>query len=169
MVRLVNYDPEDSDSYSPQRLRLNSQTPSTLHLPTMPSPKSPKTTIKKPAAARKHAVRNPPPPPPVTPSTPSTPVNANLTALSYPPPRPVTPSLALGSFDSAGLVSSPGPSPVPIRASPAVELSPADRRAVILALQEQADWGLIAERCGLSVDKVMQWWMKATSDIVRRP
>jgi len=39
---------------------------------------------------------------------------------------------------------------------------------IILAIQEQVDWAAVAAKSGLSVDKVMNWWMKASVEIARR-
>jgi len=154
-MNLVNYDPEDSDpAHTRRRLTISAQTSSsTVQAPPIRSPKSPT----KPAAARKQGVRNPH-------------ASSSLPPTSAsPPPRPVTPTLALGAFDSSGLImASPILPSTPTLPSPASELLPAERNMIILAIQEQVDWADVAAKSGLSVDKAMKWWMKASAEIARR-
>jgi len=77
--------------------------------------------------------------------------------------------LAIGAFDSTGLiVASPLLPLTPARPSTAPELLPAERNMIILAIQEQVDWAAVAAQSGLTVDKVMNWWMKASAEIARR-
>jgi hypothetical protein len=150
MLNLVNYDPEDTDTHSPvpRNLRAQTQDSSTHQSPQTRSPKSPR----KPMAARKHASRNPYPLSTLAPST-------------SPPPRPVTPAMAIGAYDSAP-ISSTGFPLDPLQPSPTSDLSPAERKMVMLAIQERVDWNDLAAKCKLSADKVSQWWMRASSDIV---
>ena len=48
------------------------------------------------------------------------------------------------------------------------DLSFAEKNSVIVALQRQVDWNVVAEESGVDVDKAMKWWMKVSSGLVRR-
>jgi hypothetical protein len=39
---------------------------------------------------------------------------------------------------------------------------------VVMAVQNQIDWNLVSMNSGVGVDKVMKWWMKASSEMVKR-
>lgn len=48
------------------------------------------------------------------------------------------------------------------------ELSFTERNLVIMAIQEQTDWTAIMATTGIPVEKLLRWWMKASSEIVKR-
>jgi hypothetical protein len=47
------------------------------------------------------------------------------------------------------------------------ELSFAEQNSMIMAIQEQVDWNVVATASGVGVDRVMKWWMKASSEMIR--
>lgn len=48
------------------------------------------------------------------------------------------------------------------------ELSFAEKNSIILAMQRQMDWNAVAEESGVDVDRAMKWWMRVSSELVRR-
>ena len=79
------------------------------------------------------------------------------------PSRMVTPPLAMAESSSAHYLP-----PVPSNQIRPSEISFTERNLVIMAIQEQVDWNTVATASGVGVDKVMKWWMKASSELVRR-
>jgi hypothetical protein len=74
--------------------------------------------------------------------------------------------MALGDFereDNSSRLPSDGVGPV----SQSAELSRMERNLVIMAIQQQIDWNEVTNISGVSSDKVMKWWLKATSEMVR--
>jgi hypothetical protein len=84
--------------------------------------------------------------------------------------RSSTPTLAIGNDDiniyspiSTGISQS-----TPFARDFGLELTFAERNLVVMAVQNQIDWNLVSMNSGVGVDKVMKWWMKASSEMVKR-
>jgi hypothetical protein len=82
--------------------------------------------------------------------------------------RLVTPPMALS--DSEPEITN---SNLPENASTTVilddssDLSRRERNLVIMSIQQQIDWNEVTNISGVSSDKVMKWWLKASSEMVR--
>ena len=177
-ANLRNYDPEDSDHNSISNGSL------TLHKKLTSSPKKPTVTSKRHSspdtiAIESSTVRSPVPPKRKKQTNTASPAeNITPRVQSYPPQATagdVTPPLAMG--DLIEPVYSPQ---MPAR-SPALrlnvgkeagsedsELSISERRLVMMAIQETVDWNAVAMESGVDADKVRKWWLKASTDLVRR-
>lgn len=86
------------------------------------------------------------------------------------PKRSTTPTLALGKEDVENLYSpiSTGRSLSTPFVDPGSELSLAQRNSVMMAIQQQLDWNVISLNSGVSVDRVLKWWMRASAEMIRR-
>lgn len=86
------------------------------------------------------------------------------------PERSTTPTLALGKEDIENLYSpiSTGRSLSTPFVDPSSELSLAQRNSAMMAIQQQVDWNVISLNSGVPVDRVLKWWMRASSEMVRR-
>ena len=154
---LMNYDPEDSiESPSPLVVAINTSpnlaiiNPSLTKSSTPSIQKPPKKTLTRSIRRNTETISpriqsNP------TPNTPSI------------PPRMVTPPLAMAELFSAHSIPS-----VSLDRIPSSEISFTERNLVIMAIQEQVDWNAVAIASGVGIDKVMKWWLRATSELVRR-
>jgi len=125
-----------------------------------PSPSNEKPQSKRKRGARSHPRTSSQPD---TPQLHSTATTGHIQPQSV-PLRTVTPPLAMGeSYPNKN--HSSRVSPDQIRSS---ELSFTERNLVIMAIQEQTDWNAVADASGVGVDKLMKWWMRASSEIARR-
>jgi hypothetical protein len=153
---LVNYDSEDvvqsplsvtSLNMSPKLAVTNL---SLTKSPTPSTPKMPKTKSTRPRPRNIQTISS-------RHHTNPTPTTERI------PSRMVTPPLAMAEPSSADYL--PPASPDQIRSS---EISFTERNLVIMAIQEQVDWNAVATASGVGVDRAMKWWMKASSELVRR-
>lgn len=152
----MNYDPEDIDQ-SPRATTLYSSPERSI----MDSPHT-----KSPLQAKqKSSVRSRWTPQAVSPR-----VSPKSTLNSGPTPsashRAVTPPLAMAESNSNRPYS-----PISLdqmRPPSTSELSFTERSLVITAVQEQVDWAAIARTSGVGVEKLMKWWVRASSDLIKR-
>ena len=153
---LVNYDPEDTVQSPPNITALNTSpklsvtNPSLKSSPTLSTQKSPKKKSTRPRRRNTQTI------------SPRLDTNPTPDTQSI-PSRMVTPPLAMDQPSSAHYL--PPVSSDQIRPS---EISFTERNLVIMAIQEQVDWNAVATASGVGIDKVMKWWMKASSELVRR-
>jgi hypothetical protein len=42
------------------------------------------------------------------------------------------------------------------------------RQMAIMAIQEQIDWEGVERASGVPVEKLLRWWMKVSSEVVKR-
>ena len=139
---LLNYDPEDVQK-SPQMTSMLS------------SPKrrslGPLSTVSSPQSSRKRGSR--PLDSPSRSRSPSSQVHSRTARQprqkQSTPSRTVTPPLAMPEASSTS------------------HLSFTEQNSMIMAIQEQVDWNVVATASGVGVDRVMKWWMKARSEIIR--
>jgi hypothetical protein len=150
---LVNYDPEDIVQ-SPSTITAPDTSPK-LAVTNKSLTKSPTPSTKKPP--KKKSTR----PRPQNIQIISPPLHTNPTPNTS--SRMVTPPLAMAETSPAPYL--PPVSPDQIRPS---EISFTERNLVIMAIQEQVDWNAVATASGVGIDKAMKWWMKASSELVRR-
>lgn len=138
---LLNYDPEDMQQ-SPHILSSPKQTTIPPSLPNPP----PQSRHKRPKRHRQ----------PTSPHIhPQSPPSRTLT---------LTPPLAMPAEPSSSPISQTNQIRPP---SPEI-ISFTERNLVIMEIQEQVDWTVVAANSGVEIDRVMKWWMRASSDIVRR-
>ena len=81
--------------------------------------------------------------------------------------RSATPPLAMDkpSFDHPYAPTSSYEEP--LMAGPA-DLSFAEKNSIIVGIQRQIDWNAVAAESGVDVDIAMKWWMRVSSELVRR-
>jgi hypothetical protein len=156
---LSNYDREDVEMRGiitvdsspeptlPSLPRRNTQTPATTQGTKSTSPR----TRHRPAKPRVNVRPTPYAAPAVATST-----------LS----RPTTPPLAMIDTYQDHLFS-PVSSHTSFTTVPS-ELTFSQRQMAIMAIQEQIDWGSIEGASGVPVEKLLRWWMKASSEMVKR-
>lgn len=149
----MNYDAEDDD---PQSITLAPISPKAaspkLDRPQKQSSRSPRPGRTRPSTINVERVTTPP------------------LAKEDVPERSTTPTLALGENDIENLystISSHRSLSTPF-VDTGSELSLAQRNLVMMAVQEQLDWNIISLNSGVPVDRVMKWWMRASTEMVRR-
>jgi hypothetical protein len=149
----VNYDAEDDD---PQSITLAPISPKATNprtsRPQNPSTRSPHPRRTRPSPIDVQGVKTPP------------------LAKEDVPERSTTPTLALGENDIENLYSpiSTGRSLSTPFVDTGSELPLAQRNLVMLAVQEHLDWNAISLNSGVPVDRVLRWWMRASTEMVRR-
>ena len=150
---LVNYDPDDTES--PTKLTTFNSTPEQMSVELSASvPAS--TTISKPL--RRRSLQ----------TSPRLRTKFTHNPRTSAPPRQGTPPLALESYYEPPFTSPPAAfhsSSVPL---PSPELSIPQRNLIVMAMQQQIDWGAVAAAAGVTEDKVMKWWLKASPELIRR-
>lgn len=157
---LLNYDREDDE---PQMM---SPTSSPLFVSTSPrvsrsqsSPSNKQSAHKGLPPTRKRGPK----------ATPSKTANRLETRPGTPPlaTRSATPLLAMDkpSFDHPYAPTSSYEEP--LMAGPA-DLSFAEKNSIIVGMQRQIDWNAVAAESGVDVDRAMKWWMRVSSELVRR-
>jgi len=72
-----------------------------------------------------------------------------------------TPPLAMADIPESPL------SPLTQRVQ-ASDLSFPQRNTIVMAIQHQVKWDVIAEDVGIDVNKVIQWWIRASADMARQ-
>lgn len=150
---LVNYDLDDTER--PTRLATFNSTPEKMSIePSASIPAS--ATISKPHRRR--------------PLQTSPRLHTKLThnPRTSAPPRQGTPPLALESHDEPPFTTPPAAfhfSSLPLSST---ELSVPQRNLIVMAMQQQIDWGAVAAAAGVTEDKVMKWWLKASPELIRR-
>lgn len=154
---LLNYDREDMEMGGvitvdsspepalPSLPRRTSQTLATTRGTTSTSPRN----KHRPAKPRVRPV--PYPTPAVATSTPSRPTTPPLAMIDTYRDHPFSPV-------STHTSSTPGPS----------ELTFMQRQMAIMAIQEQIDWEGVERASGVPVEKLLRWWMKVSSEVVKR-
>jgi len=159
-TNLRNYDPEDSDynsiSNDLRARRKKDSSPDIIAIESSPlrSPTTPKTR-------RKHS-KTVSPQKSITPQVQSYPPQATV--------RDVTPPLAMGDHLEpiyASHMTSQGPSRLSMGKEES-DLSISEKRLVMMAIQETIDWNLVAMESGVDIDKIRKWWLKASTELVRR-
>jgi hypothetical protein len=48
------------------------------------------------------------------------------------------------------------------------ELSLSQQNGIVMAIQNQVNWNTIALETGVDVDKAMRWWLRVSSELVKR-
>jgi hypothetical protein len=165
-TNLTNYDPEDNsdsrdvitiDSSSEEDIPLSRRV-ATIKSPSrrsssIASPKGRKTkTTQQKSTSKK--------------STSKRSTSVNTTRVVTPPLAKdsgnVTPPLALESFQDHPY------SPMITHPTGHSELSYLDRNSVIMAMQNQIDWRGVGRATGIDVDRIITWWTRASSEIVKK-
>lgn len=78
--------------------------------------------------------------------------------------RSTTPPLARGDYVDIPFL--PPSTLTPTRSAEILSLP--QRNLVVMAIQNQINWNQIETETGVEGDKLMRWWLKASSDLVKR-
>jgi len=162
---LLNYDPEDDQPpiVSPTHLSTSPRVRRSIHAPAKLRKKELHTRgIERPAAKTV--------PSSIANHLATRPATSPSAARSSTPPlatRSTTPPLAMDkpSFDHPYAPTTSYQEPL-IAGTP--DLSFAEKNSIIVAMQRQINWNAVAAESGLDVDKAMKWWMRVSSELVRR-
>lgn len=146
----MNLDPDDDEgeslTTSTNVVRVISSPDQNIDPPLTPTPprrgrKPPKTTV--------HRIT----------AIPSRPTNPQPTPQND---GSITPPLARADYPDVLF------SPLSTSPNKPSELSLPQRNLIVMAIQNQINWNTIANETGVDVDKILRWWMRASSDLVKR-